>query len=105
MRRQPFESFLPYPEFSVRVLEEEIPHMHEILEKITEADVRKMQSALECVRHRFYFSSILGDFAAGSEGLPDAFETLMDGLSKRYDNMDDPKVGPGSVHWACAIMV
>ena len=80
---QPFEAFLPYEEFSIRVSEANISMIQDILESISEQKLKTLQSNLACVRSRFYFSSILGPYAQGSEGKPDAFKTLLDGLLKR----------------------
>ena len=57
---------MPYEEFSVRVEEQDIERLHEILGGVSTAEIERLQANLECVRSRFYFSSILGDFAEGA---------------------------------------
>ena len=62
--------------------EANISQLQGILESVSEQQLKTLQANLNCVRSRFYFSSILGPPMEGSEGKPDAFSTLLEGMSR-----------------------
>ena len=72
--------------FSVLLEMEDIPRLHEILARITHAEVRRMRHALSRVWHRFLWTYIFGSYL-GEDGGDDAFESMMGVLRWRLPNM------------------
>ncbi len=79
------EELLPWNEFSVRLAEAQVPHLHSTLRRMVHQEpgrVTAMQAALACAWPRFVYSTIFG--AAGQEdGSDDAFESVMEVLRRR----------------------
>ncbi|CAI5952054.1 unnamed protein product [Closterium sp. NIES-64] len=89
----PFENFLDYPSFTVRIAEADIPNLVTVLNSISSHQVRAMQRAASLVWMRwFYRSAVLleagrqraqgkevGEWVADLEGMEgdDAVDTLM----------------------------
>ncbi|CAI5462303.1 unnamed protein product [Closterium sp. Yama58-4] len=89
----PFENFLDYPSFTVRIAEADIPNLVTILNSFSSRQVRAMQRAASLVWMRwFYRSAVLqeagrqrawgkevGEWVAGLEGMEgdDAVDTLL----------------------------
>ena len=74
---QPFEPELDWGEFSIPVLESEIPKLHKILESVSEEKVKQKQSQLWCAAQHIFWGSIYGGLV-DDEGRYDAFETTME---------------------------
>eukprot|EP00854_Cymbomonas_tetramitiformis_P002586 gene2586-3339_t len=73
---QPFEEYLPYGRFAVRVKEEDVPHLPSILANISGEAQQSMQREVACVASRFYWGSVFGPFRDDLESKEDAFATL-----------------------------
>lgn len=71
---QPFEDFLPYEEFAVRLPVSDIPRMIEVLRSYTEQDMARMRAAL--ARH---FRAFLWDREYGGE----AYEWTLRALQRK----------------------
>jgi hypothetical protein len=56
----PLGELLPYDTFSVSVPEVDIPILDQILAEISLPQIKQMQRALECVKQRWLYSTILG---------------------------------------------
>jgi len=86
---QPFEPELDWNDFSVRVLEEQIPILHEILAAVDEETYRRKQAALRCGAQHVLFSSMRGSLI-GESGHYDAFETTLEILRAHIDHPGVP---------------
>eukprot|EP00854_Cymbomonas_tetramitiformis_P001943 gene1943-2625_t len=81
---QPWEDDLPYGLFSIRIPESDIEQLPTRLGSVTPTKYLRMRRALECVAHRFFWSSVYG--ASGREtGMDDAFAMLLLALQNRRD--------------------
>ncbi|GIL72460.1 hypothetical protein Vretifemale_2822 [Volvox reticuliferus] len=88
---QPFEPEVDWSQFAVRVPEEDIPHLHHVLEAINESKIEELQGRLWCAAQHMYYSTTYGE-VMGEDGRFDAFEMLMEILRMRRDHPDlDPR--------------
>lgn len=83
----PYEEYLPWPQFSIRLSAAQIPQMATILNSVSAAELRKLQQGLACVWSRFQWTSIFGNWrplgADGNVVGPDAFDTFIEVLQER----------------------
>ncbi|EFJ44863.1 hypothetical protein VOLCADRAFT_118607 [Volvox carteri f. nagariensis] len=82
---QPFEPELDWSQFSMSVPEQDIPHLHTILESMNSSTIAAMQEQLRCAAQHLYYSTTFGE-VMGEDGRYDAFETLMEVLRMRRDH-------------------
>lgn len=80
---QPFEDVLPYDLFSLRVPTDEVAKIHEYIEAVDDAKLRRLQAGLRCVEPRFYWESIFGGVQRGGEVRPDAFSLMLELLAAK----------------------
>jgi len=88
-----FEELLPMDRFTIRVLEEDIPIMHEILEKVKQDEERvaSLQKELSCVYKFFLWTSIWGKYGS-EDGNTDAFAALLEILRRRKTGKTHTKI-------------
>eukprot|EP00899_Mesostigma_viride_P013090 jgi/Mesvir1/21782/Mv04178-RA.1 len=87
---QPFEDYLPYERFSVRLNESQIPFMLDILRGIDDATYARMQRELECCMTRFIWRG-MGPSTPLPPG-PDAFATVMEILRNRVEGRPNQRL-------------
>jgi len=73
---QPYEPQIDWPSFSVRVAQTDIPHLHEVLEGMSEQKYAALKARLRCAAQHLMYSTFVGGFMQ-EDGRYDAFETLM----------------------------
>ncbi|KAG1659278.1 hypothetical protein FOA52_008207 [Chlamydomonas sp. UWO 241] len=86
---QPFEPEIHWDDFSVALLEADLPRLHEVLAAVTPERRSQMHAALWCGAQHLFWSSLYGSIL-GDDGRYDAFETVMEILRMRLKHPDVP---------------
>ncbi|KAG2482087.1 hypothetical protein HYH03_018962 [Edaphochlamys debaryana] len=86
---EPFEPALSWSDFGVRVAEDDIPRLHQILEAIGPEELAQKQERMRCAAQHMLYSSITGALF-GEDGRFDAFETTLEVLRVMRQHPDAP---------------
>ncbi|KAG2486865.1 hypothetical protein HYH03_014548 [Edaphochlamys debaryana] len=86
---QPWEPFLDWGSFGVRVAEADIPRLHEVLEAVGPEEYARKDAALRCAAQHLAYSLSQGA-SMGESGRFDAFETLLAVLAARARHPGTP---------------
>jgi hypothetical protein len=90
---EPYEDIIDYSAFAVRIPQEQLPQLVDVIAAFTPEQIAAKQAALACVARHFVWSSIHG--ALGDEdGSDDAFEVLMYALRRKLFAAERPEAFP-----------